>query len=271
MCYELTHHLDKAYKQMERFLKDGKPIDPDIRKTIRQISDFLSQAAQIDYDLALHCHENGGGNTACRFHARTKSKEIYDGNKLSPYVNNGAPFPPRLGKAGKPGIAQPGCMNCGCDIAEVLLEFYFFKTWTIISLRPNLAGCEEGWGGTYLNPRQRAFLVQAMQKYAGITINNIYSGDVNGPTADHSRQLIVSQIEHLISNLNAISPAITYSLHSEMGQVDQKTSAEADKSESDSDVDMAPAQSSDGESSSESEDEAPQGGSDDDESGSGSD
>ena len=201
---------------MKRYLKDGTPIDPDIRKTIRQIADFLPEAAQIDYELALHCHENGNGNCSCRYHARTKCKDCFDGYLKSPYVNNGAPFPSRLGKSGQAGIAHPGCMHCGCSIAEVLVEFYFFKTWTIVSLRPDFAalGREEGWGGTYLTTRQRAFLVQAMQKYAGITIDNIYSGDVHGPTADHDRQIIVSQIEHLVRTLNAKSPAVTYSLHS---------------------------------------------------------
>lgn len=187
-------------------------MDSEVRRTICHIDTVGPQAVQCSLMMAHHVHLNGSGNFVCRYHARTKSYKWFDGNLTLATVNNGCPFPGRLGTLGHPGIAQPKCMHCGCYIEEVLLEFYFFKTWTIISHRPGYTDRMEGWGPDYFTLRQRGMAVQAMAKHAGITIKNIYCGSPDGPTAENIHDRLASQIKHLISQLNSFAPAITYTL-----------------------------------------------------------
>lgn len=154
-----------------------------IRNRIRCVQDYLIEAATTNREMALHCLTTRSGNTMCRYHQGiTKKSQPKDGDNtgeiIGEYLVTGIPGARIL----HPKIPEPGMLNCGCDEDEVLTDFFFWKTWTITSRK---TGKTEGWKEQCLDPRARAFVVQAFRDATGLRVDDLYR---HNRTADEQRK-----------------------------------------------------------------------------------
>ncbi|KAF9471928.1 hypothetical protein BDN70DRAFT_938572 [Pholiota conissans] len=195
----------KVDAQLERYCADKSMIPYDSRKTIRQVRHIGPQAAQISYDLALVVHENHWDNKQCRFHERTKNFGDVDG-KLDPKnstVVYGVAHKSTIGaKKGTSTPPEEGFMHCGCQINEVLLDFYFWKTWTAKSYNEAYSSIAEALGSDYFNPRIRTFVVQAFLRESFLTLNDLYAPDF--ATENFQLRLRSIQAERIVARLNSM-------------------------------------------------------------------
>lgn len=171
-------------------------ISAGIKRTIRTIQTFVPEAAYLSRRVALEIHSNKLNILQCCYHEKTKNDRYWDGLATLPYLVYGIPYAPI--KAGS--VPPHGAMHCGCPIDDVLQDFYFWKTWTAQSRRPDYHSCEEGMAATVLNPCCRTFVIQAYHKMTGLTLDDIYS--VNHNSTEHHHHLVLTQTARLISKLN---------------------------------------------------------------------
>lgn len=111
----------------------------------------------------------------CRYHQGiTKKPHAKDGDNdgetIGEFLVTGVPGPRLL----HPNIPEEGTMNCGCNEDEVLADFFFWKTWTVTS---HATGVTEGWKEQCLEPRTRAFVVQAFKEATGLSVDDLYWHD----------------------------------------------------------------------------------------------
>lgn len=94
---------------------------------------------------------------------------------------------------------MPGHMSCGCAIDVVLMDFFFWKTWTITSTRPDFK-VVESMQEDVLGARQHAFFVQAYKAGTGLSLDDLYGADYG--TKEYFERLRKHQVEKLIELLN---------------------------------------------------------------------
>ncbi|KAK7034052.1 hypothetical protein VNI00_012483 [Paramarasmius palmivorus] len=67
---------------------------------------------------------------------------------------------------------HPKALDCGCDVDDVLLDFYLFKTGKLTS--PTMARTE-GWNTDWVRPRQRALYLASWREGTKLTVYDCYS------------------------------------------------------------------------------------------------
>lgn len=67
--------------------------------------------------------------------------------------------------------ARKGYMHCGCYEDDVLMEFIFWKTWTITSPTTKVT---EGWLDQHMDPRTRHFVVKAFKEASKLELEDFY-------------------------------------------------------------------------------------------------
>jgi hypothetical protein len=121
------------------------------------------------------------------------------------YVLVGVPHAKSLSHSAKDVTVPPeGHLHCGCNIDVVLLDFFFWKTWTLNGV-VGATMVTESLQGDLFSPRHRAFIAKAFIEATGLTVDDLYSSDIG--TFNYGRAMAFRQLEALlrkINNINAI-------------------------------------------------------------------
>ncbi|KAJ7363738.1 hypothetical protein DFH08DRAFT_681680, partial [Mycena albidolilacea] len=108
-------------------------IPPMLRQLMRLVAEVAPHCATTSKQLALHILTTQQGKTHCCFHnikCGTKGEKESDGPvAIVRVVYSKAVVP-----------TQNGFLHCGCDEQAALWEFFWFKTWTMISTNPKIKG-----------------------------------------------------------------------------------------------------------------------------------
>ena len=180
--FSLTLLAGAGEKAIDKFLAmqrlgSRKPTLPShIRAMIRAIQPFLPHAAMTNRELALHCLNTTWNNHLCHHHQwKAKRQPIKDGDKkglkVGKYLVTGVPGP-RVIKESLENDVEPSYLSCGCSEEDVLIDFYFWKMWTITS---PTTGETEGWKDQYLDPRARAFVITAFTSATTLRLDDLYT------------------------------------------------------------------------------------------------
>ncbi|KAF8193295.1 hypothetical protein BJ912DRAFT_848467 [Pholiota molesta] len=197
---ERTRAAIKAFISKED--KTGANITPSMRRTIREVQDFVPEAGVTSRELALLVHRNSLDNLQCRFHEKSKDKEHYDGNMIKGQRIHGVAFQMKLaGSTARPVKAEPGFMNCGCHIDDVLLDFFWWKTWIIRSRNPNLFDATESMMESVFPPRPRAFFVHAFLNISHLKLDDFYGLDYG--TLAYYVRILTKQVTGIFGRLRA--------------------------------------------------------------------
>lgn len=182
----------------------SKHIDPKIRRTARDIQDFLPEAATTSREVSLHFLSATQDSVSCIYHwysdkdFKARERPPTDG----PYSFTGVTGVVR--KKGDIGLATPGHMRCGCEIEASLMHFLFWKTWSLRG--PN--DMEEGMMQSQFNPRARNIVTQAMEKVTGINSGNVYPGEGGYESLEHKRYLWQIQLCHALEGIKRTNRAM---------------------------------------------------------------
>jgi hypothetical protein len=106
---------------------------------------------------------------------------------------------------GKKG--RKGYLDCGCKEEVALMDFYFWKTWTLPGVIIKGKGenkvkvnITDTMMSHRLGPRERAFVIEAFKKATLLTIDDLYSkGDWKGDTEE---RVLTLQLNRLVSKIN---------------------------------------------------------------------
>ena len=200
-------------------------IDPHLRRLIRENQAVTPEAATTSRELALECFTTLPMNVICPYHQKSdKSGKTVDGGDGLKFVLNGVPRPR---KTVPPAIAQKlkkkasalykrsgqfrdprlreGFLHCGCPIDEVLMDFYFWKTWSISGVADGKE-VTESLGEQRLTPRTRAFVVKAFEEATCLTIDDLYSGKL--PPWRHQEKMYHTQLERILAKYNKLQEEI---------------------------------------------------------------
>ncbi|KAF7348649.1 hypothetical protein MVEN_01383100 [Mycena venus] len=109
----------------------GKPLSLHIRGLIREVPDFCPEGASTTYTIAKECHLSLNDNYVCGYHAQNRGPGQHqkNGDEKARWTIMGQPFPYNVGPKQqlKPNYLA-GYFHCGCPEADVLLEFYLWKS-----------------------------------------------------------------------------------------------------------------------------------------------
>lgn len=182
----------------------GKHIDASIRRTAREVQDFLPEAATTSREVALHFLSATQDSVNCIYHChsdrdfKARERPPPDG----PYSFTGVTGVFR--KKGDAGAASPGHLRCGCEIESALMHFIFWKTWTL----RGPGDMEEGMSPSQFNPRARNLVTQAMEKATGINSGNVYPIDGAYESLPHKKYLLHIQLCHVFEAIKATNRAM---------------------------------------------------------------
>jgi hypothetical protein len=112
----------------------------------------------------------------------------------------GVTYPKKLNTLKVTHTPQPGHLHCGCNINVALMGFFFWKTWTLTSSHPGLIHLSESMKDEDLQPRPRGFIVEAYQKTAYLTIDDMYGN--NWGSAAYEQQIRLHQMTNLLEQIN---------------------------------------------------------------------
>ena len=188
---------------------------------VRENQSIGREAATKSRELALECLTTQNFNIFCRYHHEIdkKGKKI-DGKEGEKFVLNGVPLPrktvhPEAAKALKkkksalytrkgefrnPRLCD-GYLNCGCQVDNALLDFFFWKTWTLTGT-VNGEEVTESMGEQHIPPRLRAFVVKAFKEWTGLTVDDLYTG-IHTPKY-HQEHVYYKQLTVLLEKYNAL-------------------------------------------------------------------
>lgn len=197
-------------------------IPAKLRRLIRENQSLVPEAGTKDRQLALECLMTQNLNVFCSYHhAIDKGGRKTDGKDGQKYVLNGVPLPretvdPDAVKAlkkkksvlytSKGEFRSPrlrsGYLNCGCEIDEALMDFYFWKTWTITGV---VDGKEvtESMGDQRLPPRLRAFVVKNFKDWACLTLDDLYTRK-HLTREHHQKAMYFKQLERILVKYNDV-------------------------------------------------------------------
>ncbi|KAG6805619.1 hypothetical protein H0H92_014718 [Tricholoma furcatifolium] len=156
--------------------------------------------------LALHILTSNRGNIMCLYHhVIEKTGYIIDGE--GDYRLNGVPRPRNVNHVISDGVKRlKGYLYCGCSEDVALLDFYFWKTWSISGKLPNGSHVTETLRDQMLEPRIRAFIVDQFQNWTGLTIEDIYQG--NKGREEHKLDVYHIQVEHILRRMNKLAARV---------------------------------------------------------------
>ncbi|KAJ7781848.1 hypothetical protein DFH07DRAFT_728621, partial [Mycena maculata] len=181
------------------FLTKAKPIPANLRRLMRTIPEFAVRSGTTTRELALHVLQTSKNVINCRFHNEKHNlKSDVDGPTSGKYSIVGISFTQGFKKI------EDGVLTCGCDIDTGLLEFLWWKTWMVRSGNPAVQE-PETMKGDVLDPRHRAFFIQAFAKATLLSLNDLYSGlDDTFGTATYIRRVALLQAGRLVGMANML-------------------------------------------------------------------
>ncbi|KAF8870064.1 hypothetical protein BD779DRAFT_1681451 [Infundibulicybe gibba] len=200
----------RGEKAISNFLKSNgeREIPAGLRRMIREVQELLPQAATTSRALAYSIFRTTQKNVICRYHQKFRgSSKPYDGfrptSSGTSFIIHGPAYRKDLRKE-----PQPGHMHCGCAIDVALMEFYFWKTWTIRSTRPDFDYIES-MREEVLPARPRAFFVQAYTAGTGLSLDDHYAANYGAScgTREYLKKLRKNQLENLIGMFNRMRDA----------------------------------------------------------------
>jgi len=169
------------------------------------VQDFLPTAATTSRALALHVLDTNRGNAICLFHQHNRSFTQVDGFGQK-YILVGVPHAKSV-KTTKDGTsdsklppAPAGHLHCGCNQDIALLDLFWWKTWALRSTKANLQ-LSEGMRDEVLPTRTRAFFAQAFTEMTGLTVDDLYAKDIEGP--EYKRALCLVQVARFLAEINS--------------------------------------------------------------------
>jgi hypothetical protein len=199
---------DQGNKAISRFLAASDralhevPIPSGLHSRIRNIQPFMPVAATTSRLLARHYFLTLNGNYLCRHHqAKAKRTPVIDGGNqtVGGFAVTGVPHARMINTMQTKATPADGYFNCGCSEDEVLMDFFFWKTWTITS---PTTGTTEGWMDQMLDPRACVLVASTYKNSMKLGINNLYT--VGFTTKAHKRHLLELQIARLKEELTRL-------------------------------------------------------------------
>lgn len=118
-------------------------------------------------DVVLSCMTaTGTENTQCYYHAKIrKTSDVHGRYGDCSITGQGT----RVIK-GKDAVTRPeGFLHCGCYEDPAILETIL---WKMFDAEEN--GYSETWKNMYLDPRQRFFITQALEKWVGLRVDDFF-------------------------------------------------------------------------------------------------
>ena len=118
-------------------------------------------------DIVLSCMTaTGTENTVCYYHSKIRKTADVDG-RYGDCIITGQGM--RVIK-GKDTVARPeGFLHCGCYKDPAILETILWKMFDAEE-----CGLSETWKNMYLDPRQRFFIAQALEKWFGLQVDDFF-------------------------------------------------------------------------------------------------
>jgi hypothetical protein len=171
-------------------------------------------AATVSRALSLHLLATNRNNVICLYHQRHRHAKFRDGFHNEKYLLVGVPYAKFVGTSKEEDKAQPpaGYLHCGCDANVALLDFFWWKTWSLKSMRPGLI-VSEGMKDEVMHPRVRAFVAQAFTMATGLTVDDLYTSGVgaHGYDSKPMRRFQLDKMLGLVNEWNLLeaSPALT--------------------------------------------------------------
>ena len=210
-------------------------IDLHICHLIHENQTVAPEAATTSCALVLERFTTLPMNVLCPYHQKSdKSRKIVDGKDGLKFILNGVPqprktIPPATAKKLKkkalalykqssqfrdPCLCE-GFLHCGCPIDEVLMDFYFWKTWNISGV---VDGKEvtESMAEQWLTPRMWAFVVKTFQEATCLTIDDLYSGKL--PQWRHQEKIYHTQLERILAKYNTLQETMEGSIKLQLKQ-----------------------------------------------------
>ncbi|KAG6809042.1 hypothetical protein H0H92_001828 [Tricholoma furcatifolium] len=209
MSTEQREIYDEAAKDaIDAFLRrpHATTIDTRLRRYIRENQSFMPIAATKTRKLALHVLTSNRGNVMCIYHhVVEKTGYLIDGE--GDYRLNGVPLPRNVNHVISDGVKRAkGHLHCGCNEDVALLDFYFWKSWSLSGKLPNGSRVTETLKDQMLHPRIRAFVVDQFQSWTGLTIEDIYQGDKR--REEHKLDVYHIQVEHILRRMNKVAARV---------------------------------------------------------------
>jgi hypothetical protein len=141
-------------------------------------------------------------NYLCRHHqAKVKRAPVIDGaNKgAGEFTVTGVPYTRMINTSKVDHTLTKGYFNCGCKEEEVLMEFYFWKTWSVTS---PTTGATEGLMDQWFDPRARVFVVTAYQAATKLSVDDLYMDRLKEP--EHKKKILQLQITRMMKEIGEI-------------------------------------------------------------------
>ncbi|KAG6807257.1 hypothetical protein H0H92_008222, partial [Tricholoma furcatifolium] len=206
---EQREAYDEAGKDaIDEFLRhpNTTSIDTHLQRYIHENQSFIPIAASKTRKLALHILTSNRGNVMCIYHhVVEKTGYLIDGE--GDYHLNGVPLPRNVNHIISDGVKRAkGHLHCGCNEDVALLDFYFWKTWSLSGKLPNGSRVTETLKDQVLHPRIRAFVVDQFQNWTGLTIEDIYQG--NKGREEHKLDVYHIQVEHILRRMNKLAAKV---------------------------------------------------------------
>ncbi|KAG6820572.1 hypothetical protein H0H92_001873, partial [Tricholoma furcatifolium] len=131
-----------------------------------------------------------------------KTGEVVDGK--GKYVLNGVPFQRKVNQTKSDRIERPdGHLHCGCNEDVALMDFYFWKTWSLSGQLANGQEVTESLKDQMLEPRMRAFVVEQFERWTGLSADDIFHGKMS--RTEHKIEMYCKQIDFLLKRLNRLA------------------------------------------------------------------
>lgn len=168
---------------MAKFVGSGKLSDlkPRIRRALTTLQGLLPDEALRSKEVAIALHTTTARNLVCRYHRRHYKVKTFDASAM--YMVEGVAYPGNYNKTAQDSVKIPvGYMHCGCLIDDVLMDFFFWKTWTVKSTRKDLAGQVDTMKTDVLPPRIRAFVIEAFKSATMLEVDDLYGKYGRGKT-----------------------------------------------------------------------------------------
>ncbi|KAG6827543.1 hypothetical protein H0H92_011350 [Tricholoma furcatifolium] len=198
-----------AKDAIEEFLRypNTTTIDPRLRKIIRENASFMPIAATKNRQLALHILTSNRGNVMCVWHHFVE-KTGYTMDGQGKHVRlRGIPRPRKVNHVISDGVKRPkGYCHCGCSEEVALLDFYFWKTWTISGKLPGGERITETMMDPILQPRIRSFVLDQFWIWTGLTVDDLYQGKRRKD--DQKLDMLHAQMEHILGRINKVAEKV---------------------------------------------------------------
>lgn len=195
------------------FTKTGKLKDFKVshRKALREIQCLLPEDCFFSREVATAIHVTSHGNSMCHYHGLHQKMRYFDG--ATEFLIEGVAYQAKYRKKNTPVKAHEGYMNCGCHIDHALLEFFFWKTLSISSTRPDLASLTETMKGDAFRPRIRSFVIKLFETFTFLTVDDIFTNA--RPFGRRQRELYLYNLsmnriaEHIVQTSRGSTSSIT--------------------------------------------------------------